>query len=122
MDNISFVLHKNEKLAIVGENGSGKTTLIKLLLRFYDPQQGQILFNNTDIRVFKVESWKKIISAVFQNHAKYALSVGENISIFDQEDGYIEYLGIKKILKKNYAHFDSMLKREFGGIEFSGGS
>ena len=48
--NLSFTLHPDEKLALVGENGAGKTTLVKLLARLYDPAEGRILLDGRDLR------------------------------------------------------------------------
>jgi ATP-binding cassette subfamily B protein len=50
IQNINFNLHPNEKLALIGLNGAGKTTLTKLLARLYDPTEGQILLDGTDLR------------------------------------------------------------------------
>ena len=79
LKNISFKLEKGKHLAIVGPNGAGKTTLIKLLLRFYDPTDGQILVNNHDLRDLKLNNWYKFISILFQDFTKFWLTVKENI-------------------------------------------
>lgn len=50
LDNLSFVIEAGNRVALIGENGAGKTTIIKLLARFYDVQEGQILINDIDIR------------------------------------------------------------------------
>ncbi len=79
LKNISFKLEKGKHLAIVGPNGAGKTTLIKLLLRFYDPSDGQILVNNHDLRDLKLDNWYKFVSILFQDFNKFFLTVKENI-------------------------------------------
>ena len=58
IDHLSMTLNKYDKIAIVGDNGGGKTTLTKLLLRFYNPETGQILLNGRDIRDYKLINMK----------------------------------------------------------------
>lgn len=84
--NMSFTVKKGENIAIVGENGAGKTTFIKLLCRLYDPDEGEILINGTDIRQYKRESLLKLFSPVFQDFAVFAFSVFENLSASDEYD------------------------------------
>ena len=55
LTDLNLTLNGWERLAVVGLNGAGKTTLIKLLLRLYEPTEGQILMNGTDIRSFDKE-------------------------------------------------------------------
>ena len=50
LSNLNFKIQKGEKIAIVGPNGAGKTSLIKLLLRFYDVNDGSIIYNKQDIK------------------------------------------------------------------------
>lgn len=50
LDKLSFTIEAGKRVALIGENGAGKTTIIKLLARFYDVQEGQILVNDVDIR------------------------------------------------------------------------
>ncbi|MFA6010397.1 MAG: ABC transporter ATP-binding protein [Desulfobacteraceae bacterium] len=76
---VSFDVKPGEVIALVGENGSGKTTLIKLLCRLYDPKDGSIRFDGTDIRHFRSSDLRKKISVVFQDYIKYQLTVKENI-------------------------------------------
>lgn len=71
--NVKFELGK--KLAIVGQNGSGKTNFIKLLIRLYDPNEGQILLNGIDIRKYKYEDYLKIFSVVFQDFNLFAFPI-----------------------------------------------
>ena len=79
LKNISFTLNPKEHLAIVGPNGAGKTTLVKMLLRFYDPSQGNILINDFDLKEIKLNNWYKFISILFQDFTKFWLTVKENI-------------------------------------------
>lgn len=85
LKNISFELKPGEHLAIVGPNGAGKTTLTKLLLRFYDPTEGQILVNDYDLRDLKLNHWYKFIGTLFQDFIKFFLSVKDNILLGNAE-------------------------------------
>lgn len=86
VDHLNMTLHPGEKLAVVGLNGAGKTTMIKLLLRLYDPTEGYITLNGTDIRRFKREEYYKLFSPVFQNIEVLAFPIAENISMKAAED------------------------------------
>lgn len=77
--NVSFTIHKGEKIAIVGYNGAGKTTLIKLIMRFYDVSDGEILYNGINIKNFDPEAYRKAIVAVFQDFKIFAASLAENV-------------------------------------------
>jgi ATP-binding cassette subfamily B protein len=66
-------------IAFVGENGAGKTTLIKLLCRFYDVDEGQILINGIDIKQLDLVSWYDHIGVLFQDFLKYSYSLRDNI-------------------------------------------
>lgn len=79
LKDVSFKIKKGEHIAIVGENGAGKTTLVKLLCRLYDPDSGVIKFNGEDIRNYSIDEFRKHLSVVFQDFAKFNVSVRENI-------------------------------------------
>lgn len=83
LNNISFSVNKGEKIAIVGENGAGKTTLVKLLSRFYKIDDGAILINGVPISNYSYEAYREKIAAIFQDFAKFDLSIRENIVISD---------------------------------------
>lgn len=74
-----FKLEKGQTVAIVGENGAGKSTFVKLLLRFYDVDSGEILYNGVNIKEYDVDSLRERISTVFQDYKVFALSVAENV-------------------------------------------
>ena len=87
---VSMTIRAGEKIALVGYNGAGKTTLIKLLMRFYDPSEGQILYNGIDIRTFDPEAWRRQIGTVFQDFKIFATSLAENVTMGaydEQADG-----------------------------------
>ncbi|UCG17182.1 MAG: ABC transporter ATP-binding protein [Phycisphaerales bacterium] len=76
----NLTVRRGEIVAIAGPNGSGKTTLMNLLLRFYDPQQGQILFDGSDIREVTLQSLREQISLVTQDAVVFAVSMADNIA------------------------------------------
>src|SRR5690606_38708668 len=79
LKDISFQVNSRQIIAIVGMNGAGKTTLIKLLCRFYDVEEGQILMDGNDIREYTSKDYRKQIGMVFQDFAKYQVSAADNI-------------------------------------------
>ena len=88
LSNLSFTLHKGEKLALVGLNGAGKTTIVKLMCGLYDPTEGEILLNGVNIKEYNREEYFKLFSAVFQDVSVLATSVAENVTgqIFEHTD------------------------------------
>lgn len=76
---VSLKLNRGEKIAIVGYNGAGKTTLIKLLMRLYDPSNGKILLNGTDIKEYDLDTYRNKIGTVFQDFKIFASSIAENV-------------------------------------------
>jgi ATP-binding cassette subfamily B protein len=79
LEDVSLTIEPGEVVALVGENGAGKSTLIKLLCRMYDPTDGRITIDGTDIRQFKKEDLRRAVSVVFQDFVQYSLSVRDNI-------------------------------------------
>lgn len=87
LKNITFTLHKGERIALVGSNGSGKTTLVKLLLRLYDPLSGEIELNGENIKNYHVGGYRQSFSTVFQDFKMLSLSVRENVLLRPLTDG-----------------------------------
>ncbi len=81
--NIDLHLKPGESLALVGENGAGKTTLIKLLTGLYTPSRGRILLDGTPLQEWDSETLRRRIGVIFQDFARYQISVGENIGVGD---------------------------------------
>lgn len=79
LDKINVKFSSNERIAIVGLNGSGKTTLIKLLCRLYDPTEGFITLNGTDIKEYNYGDYLNLFSVVFQDYKIFSFSVLENV-------------------------------------------
>ncbi|MDE7030581.1 MAG: ABC transporter ATP-binding protein/permease [Lachnospiraceae bacterium] len=78
---VSFTVKKGEKIAIVGENGAGKSTLVKLLLRMYPQSKGTVCFDDTRIEEFDIEAYRGQFCAVFQDFAKFDLTLQENVTL-----------------------------------------
>lgn len=76
---IDLSIEPGQHIAIVGPSGGGKSTLASLLLRFYDPAQGQILFDGQDIRKYKLDSLRLQVASVLQDSVLFAVSVRDNI-------------------------------------------
>ncbi|TWI54266.1 ATP-binding cassette subfamily B protein/ATP-binding cassette subfamily C protein [Pseudomonas duriflava] len=83
LEGINFHLRPGQSLALVGENGSGKTTLIKLLTRLYNPSQGRILLDGSDLQDWNTEALQQRIGVIFQDFIRYQLSAGENLGVGD---------------------------------------
>lgn len=79
LENISFALYPGETLGIMGPTGSGKSTLIRLLLRQYDVQEGEILIRGRDIRTIKPEALSNLFGIVFQNDFLFGGTVRKNV-------------------------------------------
>ena len=79
LDNVTLTIAPGEKVGLVGQSGAGKSTLVKLLLRFYDVEQGQILIDGQDIKFATQDSLRSVIGMVQQDSALLHRSVRENI-------------------------------------------
>jgi ATP-binding cassette subfamily B protein len=130
LQNLSFVIHPGESLAIVGENGAGKTTLVKLLARLYDPAEGEILVDGRDLREYDLEDLRHQIGVIFQDYVTYHLTARENVGFGQVEfmcDGErvaraAELGGASPIIERLPNGFETMLGRTFeGGVDLSGG-
>ena len=86
VEDISFRLRKGGTLGIIGGTGSGKSTLIQLLMRFYDPNEGQILLEGRDLRTIDAGALKAKFGVIFQNDFLMAETLKENI-LFGRELG-----------------------------------
>ena len=120
LEDISFTLKKGERLALVGSNGSGKTTLVKLLLRLYDPKEGEILLNGVNIKEMTLDSYRDRFGTVFQDFKLFSLSVRENVLLREPREGDEEL--VIRALKESGAYervmrlpkgLDTVLTREF---------
>lgn len=81
IQNISFKIQGDKTVALVGPSGTGKSTITKLLLRFYEPTEGEILINGQDISDFTQESIRQHIGMVMQDVALFNSTVEENLAM-----------------------------------------
>ena len=77
--NIEIKEDGNRFIALVGESGSGKSTVVQMMERFYDPQQGQVLFNGKDVRDLENNWYRRMVSIVQQEPRLFEGTVAENI-------------------------------------------
>jgi subfamily B ATP-binding cassette protein MsbA len=80
LKNLSLCVHKGEVLAIVGPSGGGKTTLVDLIPRFYDPTDGEILFDGIDLRAIEIKSLRDQIGIVTQETILFNDTIRSNIA------------------------------------------
>lgn len=81
LDQVSFVIEPGTSLALVGPSGAGKSTIADLMLRFYDPSAGQILFDGVDIRELRTSWYRKQFGVVPQQTFLFAGSIQENLRL-----------------------------------------
>ncbi|WP_448601571.1 ABC transporter ATP-binding protein [Thermoleptolyngbya sp.] len=80
LHDLSFNVQPGQRVALVGPSGGGKSTLVSLLLRLYDPIEGNIFIDGHDLREYKIESLRRQISIVLQDSVLFAVSVRDNIA------------------------------------------
>ena len=100
LHDFSLIIESGEKVAFVGENGAGKTTIIKLLLRFYDVDEGEILINGINIKEIDIDAWREHVGALFQDFIKYQFTFQENV-VFGNVQQKPNALRIEDAVKKS---------------------
>lgn len=117
IDNLSFRINKGEKISIVGVNNAGKTTIVKILLRFFDIDSGEILYNGVNIKNISKKSLYEKITGVFQDFAIMPFTIKENI-IGDKEfrknktDEIIKQLDLDQKIKELPYGLDTYLNKD----------
>jgi ATP-binding cassette subfamily B protein len=81
--NVSFTADPGQRIAVVGHTGAGKTSLISLLMRFYEPQRGEILFDGVPIRDIDAAELRRHIGLVLQDVFLFSRDVAYNIRLGD---------------------------------------
>ena len=102
LKNINITLHAGEHISIVGLNGAGKTTFIKLLCRLYDPTEGRILLDGTDIRELVYEEYVRLLAVVFQDFELFAFTARENVTLTESHAKAGDVLANEEKLEKEY--------------------
>lgn len=130
LKDLNITLAGGERLAVVGLNGAGKSTFIKLLLRLYEPTEGRILLNGTDIREYDRESYFNLFAPVFQEVYQFAFPLAENVSmappgLTDEKraDKCLDMAGLKEKVASlpKGIHTEMLRIIEDDGLDFSGG-
>jgi ATP-binding cassette, subfamily B, bacterial len=129
LDKFDLEIPKGKIVALVGHNGAGKSTLIKLMCRFYDPDEGRILLDGADLREFDHEALRRQIAVLFQNPVHYHATVHENIAfgdlsrLSDQQRVWqaAHDSGALESIERLQNGFETVLSKWFGNAELSGG-
>jgi ATP-binding cassette subfamily B protein len=130
LHNLSFTIKSGEKVSIVGENGEGKTTMVKLLLGLFQPDSGQIRVGGRPLSDYSQSVRERLFGPVFQDFAKYSISLNENIGVGDMDkindkfaiDAAMKKAKVDVFASKLAEGGDTLLGRDFeGGVDISGG-
>lgn len=131
LNNCSFTIMPNERVALIGLNGTGKTTIIKLLFGFYYAQNGHIKLNDIEIKEYNIYSVRKIFGVLFQDYVTYCLPLREIISLPEFEERFNEQLidnaalisGFSNVISNWKDRYDTVLGRYYAsnGRDLSGG-
>lgn len=130
LKDFNLTINSGEKIALVGENGAGKTTIIKLILRFYDVTDGEVLINGINIKEVNINQWRMQVGALFQDFIKYQFTFRENVvfgNINEQDNQKLLKEAIKRAGADSYLgklpnKYNQVVGKMFdGGIDLSGG-
>lgn len=126
---LNFKLEKGKHYAFVGRNGAGKSTLTKLLTGLYTSYKGEILINGKELKTYEMSELKALFSIVYQDFAKYSISLCDNIALgnvnemnYDYVEQIVKIAGIDDIVSQLKNGLDTHLgKIDKDGQELSGG-
>ncbi len=122
LENINLVIPRGKVTAIVGTSGSGKTTLVKLLLGFYQPNQGTIRLGNTNLDNISTKAWRAHCGAVMQDGYIFSDSVAHNIA--ESEDTVdkakllraVQMANIQSFIEELPLHYNTKIGARGNGI------
>lgn len=130
LENVNLLFPAGATVAIVGENGAGKTTLIKLLCRLYEPDQGRITIDGIPLSDIDADSWRRRISAGFQDFSRLELTARETIALGEPAQDWADPALVAsmgrahatEVLDQLADGLDTQLGTRFpGGTDLSGG-
>lgn len=125
LDDISFAIAPGERVAILGRNGSGKSTIVRLIMGVYEPTEGSVLADDTDIRQMRATDLRANFGAVLQDVCLFSGSIRENIALgLDRitDEDVLEaarIAGVHEFVGASEAGYDQILTERGEGL--SGG-
>ena len=126
--NISLEFERGKTYFVVGFNGSGKTTLIKLLLRLYEPTEGEILVDGKNIADMDLNEYYAHTSAIFQDFIKYPFDVFDNVAVRTVDEGddrfstVLDIVGMRQFVEDLPNKEHTLLMKDWSnGIDISQG-
>ena len=127
----SFTIEPHEKIGLIGLNGAGKSTIVKLMFRFYDPEEGVIKLDGVDLKEYDVYAVRRVFGVLFQDYVTYCLPLREIIALSDFGERFnddklnkaCDISGASEVIKDWEHGFDSVLGRYYAdnGKDLSGG-
>ena len=127
----SFTIEPHEKVGLIGLNGAGKSTIIKLMFRFYDPEEGCIKLDGVDLKEYDIYAVRKVFGVLFQDYVTYCLPLREIIALSDFDERLndeklkkaCDISGASEVIKDWENGIDSVLGRNYAddGKDLSGG-
>ena len=132
LKNLNMKFEGKKTYALVGHNGAGKSTIIKLLLRFYDPTEGEILLNGRNIKEYNLQKYRALFATAFQDNRMFSMSVADNVTLGEDIPAEKREAIVTEALKLSGVYdkvmslpkgIDTTLTREFDdeGAVLSGG-
>ena len=132
LENLNMKMDGGKTYALVGHNGAGKSTIIKLLLRFYDPTEGEILLNGRNIKEYNLQKYRALFATAFQDNRMFSMSVADNVVLGEDIPPEKKQAVVEEALKLSGVYdkvmslpkgMDTTLTREFDdeGAVLSGG-
>lgn len=127
LKNLNFKINNKEKISLVGLNGSGKTTIIKLICRFFETEEGEILINGININNYKYDDYMKCLAVVFQDFKVISFTIKSNIAILDENKEKLDDVlkrsqvldRVLELPEKENTYINKWFDKK--GVEFSGG-
>lgn len=125
LDNVSFKIHKGDKIAIIGKTGSGKTTIAEMLLRTFDPTSGEIMVDGINLKKLDLAVWRELVGYVPQDNFLFSDTIENNIRFGRDQatEQEIETAAAKSMIHKEISELPKAYQTRIGerGVSLSGG-